>query len=196
MSPRKKNLAVVFLAIVAFFAVLRLLPPPLPQPTQARADTSSGPATQGTTMTPANVWPVLTGGLDVNNKVQIQQFDVSSWLSVALQTGYSLDHPTPSGVLTSNGTTNVAIVAAGGAGIRNYVISLSAVNNNASTVHTFDLKSGTTILGEWKIQPNGGGLTIDSNGAYQTATATALNFAIDSGGAGSDVTVTALTIAK
>lgn len=94
---------------------------------------------------------------------------------------YSIPENFVNGVATLTGTGDVAVIAAGGVGIRNYVTSISASNTSATNVRV-DFKDGITIIASFFVAANGGGAThimpIPIRGTAATAFNAALSAAV------------------
>ena len=97
----------------------------------------------------------------------------------------TLPYATPdqlvNGVATLTSTGDSAIIAAGGAGIRNYITSLTASNTSASDVRV-DFKDGTTVVMSFYLAASGGGaahvMPVPIRGTANTAFNAALSAAV------------------
>lgn len=74
---------------------------------------------------------------------------------------YSIPENTVSGVTAAmTGTGDTSVIAAAGAGLRNYITSLMVTNSHATTGTVVELKDGTTVIWRGYAAPAGGGFAI------------------------------------
>jgi len=94
---------------------------------------------------------------------------------------YAVPENFVNGVATLTTTSDVSVIAAGGAGIRNYITSISASNTSATNVRV-DFKDGTTIIASFFLAASGGGVThtmlVPIRGTANTAFNAALSAAV------------------
>ena len=101
---------------------------------------------------------------------------------------YAIPENDVDGNTTLTATSDVAIIAAGGAGIRNYITSFSASNTSATGVRV-DFKDGTAIKASFFLAASGGGVTHTMPTPMRGTAATAFNAALSA--AVTDVRVSA-----
>lgn len=75
------------------------------------------------------------------------------------------------------GTTDTSVIAAAGAGIRNYVTALTVTNSHATVGTVVELKDGTTVIHRAYAAPAGGGFTITFPTPLKGTANTAINAA-------------------
>jgi len=94
---------------------------------------------------------------------------------------YAVPENFVNGVATLTTTSDVSVITAGGAGIRNYITSISASNTSATNVRV-DFKDGTTIIASFFLAASGGGVThtmlVPIRGTANTAFNAALSAAV------------------
>jgi hypothetical protein len=138
--------------------------------------------------------PVAFGGKDGAGNAQVAALETSTnCLQVTEGVNLVLEPPTPTGLLTSNGTTPVTIAAAT-AGKRNILVSGILWNSNGSGVtHNVDLvdtANNSAVLMRIPLVAASGYDFSQHPGVIQTRGGGALVFKIDSGGSSNDVTGT------
>jgi len=101
---------------------------------------------------------------------------------------YAIPENFVSGVATLTTTSDVAVIAAGGVGIRNYITSISASNTSGTNVRV-DFKDGTTVIASFFVAASGGGATHTMPVPIRGTAATAFNAALSA--AVTDVRVSA-----
>lgn len=75
------------------------------------------------------------------------------------------------------GTADTAVIAAAGAGVRNYVNSLTVTNSHATVGTVVELKDGTTVIHRAYAAPAGGGFTVQFPTPLRGTANTAINAA-------------------
>ena len=91
---------------------------------------------------------------------------------------YALPQNFVAGVTAAiTGTSDTAVIASGGAGIRNYVTSFTVTNSHASVGTVVELKDGSTVIHRGYAAPNGGGYTAQFPVPLRGTAATAINAA-------------------
>lgn len=74
-------------------------------------------------------------------------------------------------------TADDAVKASAGAGLRNYVTSLTVINSHATVGTVVELKDGSTVIHRGYAAPLGGGYTVTFPTALKGSAATAINVA-------------------
>lgn len=91
---------------------------------------------------------------------------------------YALPENLVQGVTAAiTGTTDTAVLAAAGVGIRNYVTSLTVTNSHATVGTVVELKDGVTVIHRAYAAPAGGGFTITFPTPLKGTANTAINAA-------------------
>lgn len=75
------------------------------------------------------------------------------------------------------GTSDTSVLAAAGAGVRNYVTSLTVTNSHATVGTVVELKDGTTVIHRAYAAPAGGGFTVQFPTPLKGTANTAINAA-------------------
>lgn len=105
--------------------------------------------------------PVQIGVIARNvDRTAVANADISYALGDLLGKQVVLPYAVPelfvSGLATLTGTGDTSVIGAGGAGVRNYITSLSASNTSATATRV-DFKDGTTIQVSFYVAASGGG---------------------------------------
>lgn len=138
--------------------------------------------------------PVSSGGLaratdlglvDSGDAVRL----MADLLGKLITLPYALPANHTDGLATLTTTGNVAVIAAPGAGIRNYITSVSGSNTNVTTDALVHIKNDTTIFMSFFCAAGGGGFSHQMPVAKRLDDNVALNMALD--GAVTDVRVSA-----
>lgn len=91
---------------------------------------------------------------------------------------YSIPENLVSGVTAAiTGTTDTAVIAAAGAGVRNYVTAITVTNSHATVGTVVELKDGTTVIWRGYAAPAGGGFTLTFPSPLRGTANTAINAA-------------------
>lgn len=91
---------------------------------------------------------------------------------------YTIPENLVSGVTAAiTGTSDTSVIAAAGAGIRNYVTSITVTNSHATIGTVVELKDGTTVIWRGYAAPAGGGFTLSFPAPLRGTANTAINAA-------------------
>lgn len=103
---------------------------------------------------------------------------VADVLGKIINLPYSVPGNLVRGAATLTLTSNVAVIAAPGIGIRNYILSVSGSNTNTTTDVRVDIKDDTTIFASFFCAAGGGGFSHQMPGGVRLAANVALNMAL------------------
>lgn len=91
---------------------------------------------------------------------------------------YTIPENLVSGVTAAiTGTSDTSVIAAAGAGIRNYVTSITVTNSHATVGTVVEIKDGTTVIWRGYAAPAGGGFTLSFPAPLRGTANTAINAA-------------------
>lgn len=137
--------------------------------------------------------PVSVGAIARSADDKVDNGDAVRMMASLLGKLVSLPYALPAnlikGAATLTLTSNVAVLAAPGAGSRNYVTSVSGSNTNVTTDVRVDIKDDTTIFASFFCAAGGGGFSHTMPSPARLADNVALNMALSA--AVTDVRVSA-----
>lgn len=138
--------------------------------------------------------PVSVGGLARNaDKAAVDNGDavrlMADLLGKLVTLPYALPGELVDGEATLTTTSNVSVIAAPGAGSRNYITSVSGSNTDAASDVRVDIKNGTTIFVSFFCAAGGGGFSHSMPAPKRLDDNAVLNMALS--GAVTDVRVSA-----